>query len=149
MLTIFDKINIQEFHTYFDDEEKCLAFLAEEKWAEGYVCRHCGNTKYCAGKTPFSRRCTRCKKEESATAHTIFHRCKINLPEAFRLAHMVCSSPKISTLELSERLEIRQMTCWKFKKKVTQCIESRTDVSEKGKIELKEIILGTKLTRNG
>ncbi len=142
MLTIFDKINIKQFQTFFDDEEKCLAFLAEEKWHDGFVCRNCGNTKYCSGKTPYSRRCTRCKKEESATAHTIFHRCKIYLPDAFKLAHLVCNSPEISTVELSNTLQMRQMTCWSFKKKVTQCIDEREDMSIEGKIELKEIILG-------
>ena len=144
MLTIFDKINIKEFHSFFNDEEKCLAFLAKEKWHEGFVCKHCGHTRYCKGKTHYSRRCTKCKREESATAHTIFHRCKIYLPNAFKLAHLVCSSPKISTADLSETLELRQMTCWKFKKKVTQCIESRTDVSEEGKIELKEVVMGNR-----
>ncbi len=142
MLTIFDKINIKKFETFFNDEEKCLAFLAEEKWQDGYVCKHCGHTRYCSGKTPYARRCTKCKHEESATAHTMFHRCKIHLPDAFRLAHIVCNSPSISTAELSETLDLRQMTCWKFKKKVTQCIENRKDMSAAGKVELKEIILG-------
>jgi len=142
MLTIFDKINIKKFETFFNDEEKCLAFLAEEKWQDGYVCKHCGHTRYCSGKTPYARRCTKCKHEESATAHTMFHRCKIHLPDAFRLAHLVCNSPSISTAELSETLDLRQMTCWKFKKKVTQCIENRKDMSAAGKVELKEIILG-------
>lgn len=142
MLTIFDKINIKQFQTFFDDEEKCLSFLADEKWKDGFVCRNCGHTHYCSGKTPFSRRCTKCKREESATAHTIFHRCKIYLPDAFKLAHLVCTSPKISTAELSETLDLRQMTCWHFKKKVTQCIESRNDVSAEGKVELKEIVMG-------
>jgi hypothetical protein len=142
MLTIFNKINIKKFETFFNNEEKCLAFLAEEKWKDGYKCRHCGHTKYCSGKTPFARRCTKCKREESATSHTMFHRCKIHLPDAFRLAHLVCSSPSISTAELSETLNLRQMTCWSFKKKVTQCIENRKDMSDQGKIELTEIILG-------
>jgi hypothetical protein len=34
------------------------------------------------------------------------------------------------------------MTCWKFKKKISQCIEDREDMSDSRKIELKEIILG-------
>jgi len=144
MLTIFDKINIKEFTTFFNNEEKCLSFLAEEKWKDGYVCRKCGHTVYCAGKTPFSRRCTKCKKEESATANTMFHHCRIYLPDAFKLAHLVCTSPTISTAELSTTLNLRQMTCWSFKKKVTNCIDSRKDVSEEGKVMLKEVIMGVR-----
>jgi len=144
MLTIFGKINIPKIKDFFSDEEKCLEFIANEKWSEGFVCRKCGHTNYCQGKTPFSRRCTRCKSEESATSHTIFHRCRINLTDAFRIVHLVCSEPMISTSELSKQVNIRQMTCWKFKKKISQCIEERKDVSELKKIELKEIILGSK-----
>ncbi len=112
-----------EFENMFSTDEDCLRFLAEEKWKDGYVCKKCGHTNFCSGKTPFSRRCTRCKHDESATAHTIFHRCKIQLTEAFHLAYAVCSTPKISSWELSRKLEKRQMTCWKLKKKITECIE--------------------------
>lgn len=142
MLTIFDKISIKEFHSFFNDEDKCLSFLAQQKWENGFVCRNCGHTHYCKGKTAYSRRCTKCKKDESATANTIFHRCRIHLPDAFKIAHLVCTEPKISSIELSNTLDLRHMTCWNFKKKVTQCIDQRTDVSEDGKVQLKEVILG-------
>lgn len=114
-----------EFETTFSSDEKCLKFLADEKWKDGYTCRKCGHTNYCKGKSPFSRRCTKCKSDESATAHTIFHRCKIPLTDAFEIAYTVCSSPNVSSYELSRKMEKRQMTCWKFKKKITECIERR------------------------
>ncbi len=143
MLTIFGKISILEIKDLFNDEEKCLEFIANEKWENGFTCRKCGHSNYCQGKKPFSRRCTRCKSEESATAHTIFHRCRIHLPDAFRIVHLVCSEPDISTITLSETVDLRQMTCWKFKKKISKCIEERNDMSSSKKIELKEVILGS------
>jgi len=112
-----------EFQTTFSSEEKCLEFLANEKWKNGFICKKCGHTNFCKGKTPFSRRCTKCKHDESATAHTIFHRCKISLTNAFEIAYTVCSSPAVSTYELSRQLNTRQMTCWKFKKKIAECIK--------------------------
>jgi len=142
MLTIFGKINIPQLKDFFTDEEKCLQFIADEKWKGGFTCRKCGHHNYCQGKTPFSRRCTRCKSEESATAHTIFHHCRISLSDAFRIAHLVCSDPNISSSELSKQVNIRQMTCWKFKNKISKCIEEREDISKIRKLELKEIILG-------
>jgi hypothetical protein len=57
---------------------------------------------------------------------------------------LVCTSPSISTAELSNTLNLRQMTCWNFKKKVTKCIDARQDVSEEGKIMLKEVIMGVR-----
>lgn len=122
----FDKIEISSFGS----KEACLKLIADQKWAEGYTCRNCGNQNFCDGKTLYSRRCTRCKHEESATAHTIFHRCRIPLPEAFKMIYMVCKDPAISTYELSRQMELRQMTCWKLKNKLMECMK------EKGEIDL-------------
>lgn len=123
MKNLFLKIDPEKFHKDFETEEQCLSYLAEMKWREGFICRKCGHTNYCKGKKPFSRRCTRCKTEESATAHTVFHACKFPLTNAFNLMYQVCQRPDISSYELSRLLETRQMTCWKFKKKLTECIE--------------------------
>lgn len=128
MKNIFSNLKLVEFETSFSEDESCLEFLASEKWKNGYVCRKCGNTNYCLGKTPFSRRCTRCKSDESATAHTIFHRCKIPLHEAFKIAYLVCGQPDISTYDLSKTLDKRQMTCWKFKKKISECLQKRGEL---------------------
>lgn len=125
MRKFFKDLGIEKFEQFFDTDEKCLAFLASEKWQNGFVCRKCGHENYCQGKTPYSRRCTRCKSEESATAHTIFHRCKVPLTKAFKIAYTVCSEPEVSTYELSAQNELRQMTCWKLKKKLMECIEKR------------------------
>ncbi len=140
--TIFNGISIQQLDDYFSDDEKCLKYLADEKWKDGFVCKSCGHTNFCPGKKAHSRRCTRCKKEESATAHTIFHRCRIPLKDAFKIAFMVCDQRSISSHEISRRLNIRQMTCWSFKKKIGECLDARKDLSDRQRIELKEIING-------
>jgi len=126
----------------FKSDEKCLEFLSEIKWKDGFVCRKCGNTNYCLGKSPYSRRCTRCKTEESATAHTIFHHCKFSLSKAFYIAYSLCNNKKsISSYEFAKRLSLRQMTCWKFKKKVKEAISSMEELSKKEKVELEKILL--------
>ena len=122
------KLSKTKFNTLFNTEEKCLEFLAKEKWKRGYVCKKCGNTNYCKGKKPFSRRCTKCKTEESATANTMFHHCKVPINEAFFLAFEICKNPSISSYELASLTEGRQMTCWKFKTKILECIEMNKKV---------------------
>lgn len=115
----------------FSDDEKCLEFLAESKWKEGFSCRKCGNTNYCSGKTPFARRCTKCKTEESAAAGTIFHNCKFPLHKAFYIAYTVCRGKEdISTYEFARRLSIRQMTCWNFKAKIRHALDEMDSLSE-------------------
>ena len=120
--SLFAVMDTERFRESFDTEEKCLAILAGAKWKEGFRCRKCGSTQYGKGKKPYSRRCTRCKTEESVTAHTVFHHCRIELPRAFEIAFMVCGRPDISGASLSELLETRHMTCLKFKKKILECL---------------------------
>jgi len=124
MKLTFSNITQLEFDRIFPDDTACLTYLADQKWSDGFVCRKCGHDNYCKGKSLHSRRCTRCKSEESATAHTPFHRCRIPLREAFRMAWICCNSPSISTASLSKTLDRRQMTCWKFKKKILNCLEN-------------------------
>ena len=131
-----------QFENFFFSEEKCLEYLAGEKWSSGFICRKCGHNNYCKGKSPFPRRCTKCKTEESAKAHTIFHKCKFPLTEAFKIAYLVCRNREISSLQLSEELNLRQMTCWKFKKKIAECIDMRGDIDILKKEFLKSNILG-------
>ncbi len=121
MPTLFEQIDI----ALFTSEADCLKFLADRKWANGFTCRKCGNNNFCKGRTLYSRRCTRCKHEESATSHTLFHRCHIPITEAFRIAYMVCNDPTVSTYELSRQIELRQMTCWKMKSRLMACLEKK------------------------
>ena len=107
----------------FNDNEKTLKFIADAKWEDGFVCRKCGHTNYCEGKSPSSRRCTRCKTEESATAHTLFHNIKFPINKAFYIAYNVCVEGKeFSSYDYSYKLELNQMTCWKFRKRIKDCV---------------------------
>ncbi|MBU1014598.1 MAG: transposase [Bacteroidetes bacterium] len=128
MSILMYNLDISQFNDKFSDNDKCLKYLAELKWQDGFKCRKCGHTNFCKGKSSYSRRCTKCKSEESATAHTIFHHCKIDIVDAFQIAYSVCKEPGISTYELSKKLEYRQMTCWKFKKKIIDCVEQEGDL---------------------
>ncbi|OYT14891.1 MAG: hypothetical protein B7C24_15945 [Bacteroidetes bacterium 4572_77] len=140
MKPLFKDMSISEFDNHFSSEEACLAYLSEQKWQQGFICKKCGHNNSCAGKKAYARRCTKCKHQESATAHTVFHRCKIPLNEAFRLTFLVCQNPNISSHEISRIIDIRQMTCWKFKKKITECINDRGDIDLLKKLELQKKI---------
>ncbi len=116
---------LKKFKMIFPGEETCLELLAQKKWAKGFVCKKCGNTNFCRGKKPFSRRCTKCKSEESVTSNTLFHNCRIPLNEALEIALLSCAFPDISSYELSRNLERRHMTCYHFQKKIKACIEGK------------------------
>ncbi len=130
-----EEISTETAQELFDDSEKALKFIADIKWKDGFVCRNCGHTNYCEGKTPHSRRCTRCKKEESATAHTIFHNIKFPVNKAFYIAYNVCvMGNEFSSYNYSDQLGLNQMTCWKFRKRIQDCI-IKTENDAKPKIQ--------------
>ena len=139
MSSIFTKeLNTEQLEELFLNDDKCFEFLAALKWSDGFTCRKCGNTNFCPGKTPYSRRCTKCKTEESSTAGTIFHNCKFPVSKAFYIAYNVCRGKEdISTYEFARRLSLRQMTCWNFKTKIQNALlqMDSLSVTEKSSIE--------------
>ena len=120
--TATDKYNLA-----ITDENVALRILSDIKWKDGFICLKCGSINYCKGKAELSRRCTRCKKEESVTAHTIFHRCKIPINRAMEIAYLVCNIAAISSYEISRQSDIRHMTCYSFQKKVIDCLNGKND----------------------
>ena len=124
----------------FEDSEKVLKFVADVKWKDGFVCRKCGHTNFCEGKSPSSRRCTRCKSEESATSHTLFHNIKFPINKAFYIVYNVCVlGNDFSTYNYSDQLGLNQMTCWKFRKRIKDCIIKNG--SNKGNVAIQTILL--------
>ena len=136
-----ENISPNTIEELFVSDEKCLEFLADLKWADGFTCRKCGNTNFCAGKSSFSRRCTKCKSEESATSGTIFHNCKFPIHKAFFIAYNVCKGKQdVSTYEFARRLALRQMTCWNFKTKIQSALKSMDSLSENEKIAIEKML---------
>jgi hypothetical protein len=114
------------------------------KWVdETFECKKCKYTKYCAGKKPFSRRCIKCRYDESPTAGTMFDKCKFSLLIAFHIAFKISSKKKgMSSLELSHEFELRQPTCWEFKWKVQQAMQSSKQHPLLGEVHVDEFFLG-------
>lgn len=105
----------------FPDDRSCFALLVQKKWSNGFICRKCNNTLFSIGRKWHHRRCKKCRYEESATAHTLFHKVKFPLLKAFQIVHLLSSSNAgLSTVEIASRFDIKQSTAWFFKRKVQQ-----------------------------
>ena len=140
---IFEGVNIIDFSARFSTDEKCMEYLSEIKWKNGYQCAKCGHGKYFEGKRPFGRCCTKCHYDESPTAHTLFHKVKFPMQKAFYIAFLVATSKKgISSYELSRKLSLRQKTCWLFKRKVMEAMKSSEKLPLTGKVEMDEFYVG-------
>ena len=132
------------FYKRFDSDDSCYSYLSEIKWSgNSYVCKKCGNTHYCKGRSPYSRRCTRCKYDESVTSGTMFDKCKFPLLLAFHIAFKICTKKKgMSSLELSEEYGLRQKTCWEFKWKIQQAMKSSGKHPLTGEVHVDEFYVG-------
>ena len=104
--------------------EECDAYeeIARFKWTDDFTCRKCGNNKFFEGKTPFSRRCSKCKTDESATAGTVFDKLRMPLSvslyiirEIIRSDTWLKSALLKKTLEEEMDVKLRQQTIWDFR----------------------------------
>lgn len=132
------------FHDRFHANNDCYKYLSEIKWdGETFVCKKCGNTNYCNGHLPYSRRCTRCKYDESPTAGTMFDKIKFPLVKAFHIAFRISTRKKgMSSLELSEEYGLRQKTCWAFKRKIQKAMQSSGNYPLTGTVHVDEFYIG-------
>lgn len=139
----FKSLSIFDFQAMFPDEDRCKAYLADRKWADGYSCKKCGHNKYCKGSRPYDRQCTICRYVESPTAGTLFHLCKFPVLKAFYIVYYLATNKNgISSTELSRKLALRQKTCWLFKQKVMKAMESSRNYPMEGKVDVDETYVG-------
>lgn len=115
----------QKFNQAFRNEDDCRQFLYDIKWANGFLCKRCGHTKYWKGRTRFHARCVNCDYDESVTANTIFHKIQIPLMKAFPMSsHIVNCRNGISTLDLSRLYGVDDKTAARFRLRCQDAMEA-------------------------
>ncbi|MGX5856548.1 IS1595 family transposase [Dyadobacter jiangsuensis] len=139
----FKSLSLIEFQSKFPNDQACMDYLAVLKWPNGYSCEKCGHNKYCQGKLPQSRQCTKCGYQATPTSGTLFHKVKFSLQKAFYIIYFMSTNKKgISSTELSRKLGLRQKTCWMFRKKVAQAMKSSKSRLLQGSVEVDEMLVG-------
>jgi hypothetical protein len=139
----FTGVNSIKFNRQFKNDNDCYEYLSLVKWEDGYICRKCGNDKYYNGKKPFSRRCLKCKYDESPTVNTMFEKLKFSILVAFHIVFKISTKKKgMSSLELSSEFELRQKTCWSFKQKVQEAMKSSLRNPLTGVVHADEFVVG-------
>jgi hypothetical protein len=139
----FIGLNSITFYKRFKEDIDCYEYLSLIKWERGYTCRKCNYDKYCKGKKPFSRRCLKCKYDESPTTNTMFEKLKFPILIAFHIIFKISTKKKgMSSMELSNEFELRQKTCWAFKQKVQQVMKSSLRSPLTGLVHADEFVIG-------
>ena len=141
---MFKGTNSIEFSQYFSDNDICLAYIAEIKWFDGnYKCIKCGHNNYCKGKRKYSRRCTKCKYDESPTSKTMFENIGFDLVKAFHILYRLSVKKKgMSSYELANEFTLSQKTCWKFRNKVQYVMKSSENYPLESNVDVDEFLVG-------
>lgn len=140
---IFRGVNSIKFNQRFKDDNDCSEYLAEVKWLDGYNCKRCNNDKFGKGKNSHYKRCTKCRYDESPTAGTMFENLKFSILVAFHIVFKISTKKKgMSSIELSNEFELRQMTCWAFKQKLQQVMKSSLSSPLTGVVHVDEFVIG-------
>lgn len=140
---MFAGITITEFRDRFKSNEDCMNYLVAQKWGEGFVCPKCGHNEYNKGRQWFYRRCKKCAYDQSATAGTLFHRCKLDLVLVFELIYRITVRKKgMSSCELAKELGCQQKSAWLLKAKLQAAMKSSEQHELEGDVEVDEFMVG-------
>lgn len=132
-----------EFAQDFSTREQCLLHLCELKWGDGFECRKCGHNVAVKGRTWYYRKCQKCHRDESCTAHTLFHKLKFSVVKAFWITYQIGTMKKgMSTSEIARQYEIHQETAWYFKRKIQQAMTASENTLLSGSVEVDEMVIG-------
>ena len=112
-------VSFEEFRKLYPDNEACHKFIDELKSSKEFYCKKCHYHKYSKG-SDHSRRCSRCNYVETIITGTIFGGIKFPITKAFYLLFLMSDGRHYTIGELSELVDLRQQTCWTFKKRVEE-----------------------------
>ena len=140
---MFTGMSLIEFTKKFQSDADCITYLMNIKWKDGVKCKKCGGHEFWKGKCSNNVRCKQCGYEESPTAGTLFHKIKFSLLKAFHICYRISVCKKgMSSWELSRELDLRQMTCWTFKRKIQEAMNSSEQHPLTGRVDVDEVAIG-------
>lgn len=135
------RVSFQEFQKIYPDDEACYKFIDELKSSRDFHCKKCNHHK-CSKGVDYSRRCSRCNYIETINTGTIFAGIKFPISKAFYLLFLLSDGKHYTVGELSELVDLRQQTCWSFRKR----IEERTsNLHQRNKDGWSHLIMGPDL----
>lgn len=136
--------SLQEFQERFPHADACAAYLAEQRWPDGFVCPHCGHGKgWRLATKPWTYECGGCRRQTSVTAGTVMHGSKLSLTTWFWAAYLMAShSNGISALQLQNQLGIgAYRSAWLMAHKLRRAMRDPDRSELAGVVEVDETSL--------
>ena len=136
---MFIALDQKTFHNSFPDDHSCQEYLSDLLWANGFKCFSCGCTEWRNGNKSYHKRCKGCGFDESPTANTMLHKCKLGLRKAFEGLFLIAVDKKgISGRMLKDAIKSNQKSAWLLRRKAQQVMVSSGTNPLKGKVHVDE-----------
>ncbi len=125
--------NDTEFNELFSDEEKCVRYLYDLRWPDGFICPSCGSRECWQSKTEYFSGYFKCKcqKKTSITANTkLFSRMREQQEFLRCIWYLGHTNGPPRPAELMEEISVSQSIAYKWIKKIEAAIVELYDRSE-------------------
>lgn len=144
--TIENFNSLLEVYDYFSDEQKCLDYLATQRWDGEIICPHCNHNKIYAFQDKKRFKCAKCRQQFTAKVGTIFEDSKVAMRKWFIAIYLVTSHKNgISSHQLAKDIKVTQKTAWFMLQRIRFGLGANVDTDElEGTIELDETFVGGK-----
>jgi len=129
------------FQHRFADDSACAAYIAAQRWPDGFVCPACGHAKgWALAAKAHTLECARCHKQTSVTAGTVMHGAKLPLTVWFWAAYLMAThSNGISALQLQRQLGLGSYkTAWLLCAKLRRAMVAPDRTPLAGLVEVDE-----------
>lgn len=141
--------SILEFQKHFNTDDKCRAFLEQQRWGNEPACCFCGSLNVTRLKDGKRFQCNEkeCRKQFSVTVGTIAENTKIPLTKWFLAMYILSNHSKgISSLQLATWLDVTQKTAWFLNHRIREMLAEKAPEILSGIVEVDETYVGGKIS---
>ena len=131
------------FMNEFSTEAKCREYMANLRWAGGFVCPKCGCRHACLLSNG-RYQCADCRRQTSVTAGTVLHKSHMPLTQWFLAFYFVSQDKRgISAVQLAAMLGTTYKTAWSMLRRIRIAMGQRDETHQLcGVIEFDDAYFG-------
>ncbi len=138
-------INLVNLIERYGNEDKCRAYLEEQRWPDGITCPRCGSKSISKYRDKYVFDCNSCRYQFSVTVGTIFHDSHLPLWKWFLATYLMVESKKgISANQMKRALSISYKTAWYLCHRIRAAMLSDVKKQLGGIVEVDETWVGGK-----
>lgn len=133
-----------QFLSHFKDEETCIKYFEQIRFAQGEYCPHCNHSKINRFSDGKRFRCAKCKKDFTIKTKTVFGESKIPMQKWFVAIYLLSVNKKgISSVQLASQVGVTQKTAWFMDHRIRQALKQNNGQLF-GQVEIDETYIGGK-----